>query len=102
MTDELAALREELHQTRSDRQREHDLRCRLAGEAEALRARVAELEAALARQRDYESIEGQHGETGRTWIGPRYKLPPGYFEIANESGEPGPRATESAGGGNAV
>jgi BMFP domain-containing protein YqiC len=44
---ELAALRADLHQTRSDRQREHDLRCRLAGEAEALRARVAALEAAL-------------------------------------------------------
>jgi hypothetical protein len=46
---ELAALRAELHQTRSDRQREHDMRCRLAGEAEALRARVAEAEGLLSR-----------------------------------------------------
>jgi hypothetical protein len=38
-----------LHQTRSDRQREHDLRCRLAGEAEALRARVADLSMMVRR-----------------------------------------------------
>ena len=49
---ELAAVRAELHQTRSDRQREHDLRCRLAGEAEALRARVDALEIDLARAED--------------------------------------------------
>jgi hypothetical protein len=49
---ELAALRAELHQTRSDRQREHDLRCRLAGEAEALRARVAELQRDLMYAED--------------------------------------------------
>lgn len=35
---ELAALRAELKQTQSDRQREHELRCQLAGEVEALRA----------------------------------------------------------------
>jgi hypothetical protein len=42
--------------------------------------------ALLERYRSYEHIEAQHGETGRMWMGPRYKLPVGYHEVSNESG----------------
>ena len=57
---------------------------------DALRARVAEL-------RLYEHIEGRHEESGLMWSGPRYRLPPEFFEVSNESGEPGERAAPSAG-----
>lgn len=46
---------------------------------EAAEARIRELER-------YEYIEAQHVETGRLWFGPRYRMPPGYAEISNESG----------------
>lgn len=62
------------------------------------RAEKAERE--VERLRLYEHIEGQHSETGRIWTGPRHKLPPGYAEVSNESGEPGPRAALSEGTDN--
>jgi hypothetical protein len=51
----------------------------------------------IERLRAYEHIEGQHGETGRIWAGPRYKMPAGFFEVSNESGDPGPRAALAPG-----
>lgn len=59
---------------------------------EALRARVAELEAAVTRYRQYEYVEAQHDETGRSWFGARYNIPTRFHEVSNESGEPGPTA----------
>jgi hypothetical protein len=58
----------------------------------ALRARVAELEAAVTRYRQYEYVEAQHDETGRSWFGARYNIPTRFHEVSNESGEPGPTA----------
>jgi len=53
-----------------------DLVCLECHEAEidALRRRVAELEAC-------QCIEAQHDETGRVWLGPRGDLPRGYSEV---------------------
>ncbi len=61
----------------------------LASEADA---EIAKLKEEVAMYRKYEHIEGQHEETGRIWGGPRYKLPDRYFEISNESGEPGDKS----------
>jgi hypothetical protein len=58
---------------------------------------AANLEAEILRLRAYEHIEGQHGETGRIWAGPRYKMPAGFFEVSNESGDPGPRTALAPG-----
>lgn len=62
---------------------------------DALRARVAALEAAVARYRDYEYVEAQHEETGRSWFGARYNIPTRFHEVSNESGEPGPTARDA-------
>lgn len=64
-------------------------------DAEDKRARVAELEATVARYRQYEYVEARHDETGRSWFGARYNIPERFHEVSNESGVPGPTARDA-------
>jgi hypothetical protein len=45
-----------------------------------LEHRISNLAAKLVEAQKNEHVHAQHGETGRQWGGPRYKLPEGFFE----------------------
>lgn len=49
IAEERDAMERELHQCQKDRQREHEIRCRLAGELETLRAWIKEADAMLCK-----------------------------------------------------
>jgi hypothetical protein len=80
---EVEALRALLAQTHSDRQREHDLRCRLAGEVEALSPRVMALEDRLLHHYDALSDWPLPGDHARDMCARIESMFPELFEAAH-------------------
>lgn len=93
--DTIDALRAEVDAFREDAANYYRVAKEADAQQAALRARVAELEATVARYRQYEYVEARHDETGRSWFGARYNIPERFHEVSNESGVPGPTARDA-------
>lgn len=50
----------------------------------------------IARYRCYEHVEAENTKR-KIWVGPRWRIPPGYREVSNESGVPGQLTVGMAG-----